>query len=332
MNKKERIKEAISQKKPDRLPYALWTHLPGDDLDPAKLAEKTAEFYYDYDIDLVKTMNNGMYAEEDFGTVVDYSQIKKGGVARVISSPVKSYRDWEKLPLLTLSSAVALQREIKSLKLLVEKLKNENVPIVFTVFSPLTTADKLSCKQIAAQIKDGHGDDVKKGLIQITDLTCQLVKEAISCGADGIFLATQLSSTDYLDEAAYREYGRPYDLQVIQASTGWCNILHAHGKNIMFNLLKDYPVDIFNWHAFETAPDLTEAKKADKCLMGGLVRSDITQGNDKEIRKQIEQWLYAYQGKGQILSPGCVIRYPIKPESLHKVAEIKKEIETGYYK
>ena len=66
--KKERIQAAIAGEKPDKLPYSFWTHLPGIDLNPELLAEKkTYEFYKKYDIDFIKTMNNGMYAIEDFG-------------------------------------------------------------------------------------------------------------------------------------------------------------------------------------------------------------------------------------------------------------------------
>ena len=67
MTKKERIQAAIAGEKPDKLPYSFWTHLPGIDLNPELLAEKTYEFYKKYDIDFIKTMNNGMYAIEDFG-------------------------------------------------------------------------------------------------------------------------------------------------------------------------------------------------------------------------------------------------------------------------
>ena len=45
MTKRERIQAAVKGTKPDKLPYSLWTHLPGIDLDPALLAEKTYEFY-----------------------------------------------------------------------------------------------------------------------------------------------------------------------------------------------------------------------------------------------------------------------------------------------
>ena len=57
MTKRERIQAAVKGTKPDKLPYSLWTHLPGIDLDPALLAEKTYEFYKTYDVDFIKTMN-----------------------------------------------------------------------------------------------------------------------------------------------------------------------------------------------------------------------------------------------------------------------------------
>ena len=83
MTKIERAAAAVSGEKPDRVPYSFWTHLPGIDLDPVLLAEKTYEFYKEYDIDVIKTMNNGMYAVEDFGCTVDYSEIQKGGTAKI---------------------------------------------------------------------------------------------------------------------------------------------------------------------------------------------------------------------------------------------------------
>ena len=51
--KKERIYNAVNGLKTDRQPYAMWTHLPGIDLDPVKLAETTYQFYKEYDIDLI---------------------------------------------------------------------------------------------------------------------------------------------------------------------------------------------------------------------------------------------------------------------------------------
>ena len=70
----------------------------------------------------------------------------------------------------------------------------------------------------------------------------------------------------------YEEYGVPYDMEVLEAAKdGWMNTIHAHGPNIMLELLKNYPVDVFNWHAWETYPAVDEASLVTgKCLMGGL--------------------------------------------------------------
>ena len=45
MTKKERIQAAIGGEEVDRVPYSLWTHLPGIDLDPARNAEHNYDFY-----------------------------------------------------------------------------------------------------------------------------------------------------------------------------------------------------------------------------------------------------------------------------------------------
>lgn len=330
MTKKERIRAAVELRRPDRLPYAMWTHLPGIDLDPVALADATYDFYKTYDVDLIKTMNNGMYAVQDFGCEVDFSEIAKGGVAKIVTTPVMEPEDWGKLKSVG-TDAPALARELRSLELLLDKVKGEEVPVIFTVFSPLTTADKLSNGKLLSHIEAGAGELVHQALEVITQTTCNLVRRAIALGADGVYFATQLSNYGKCPEEVYREYGVPYDRRVLEASEGWCDVIHAHGDNIMFELLKDYPVDIFNWHAWESLPKLKEASVVTgKCIMGGLKRMDITNGNKNEIRTQIYESLAQLGGVGQILAPGCVIRYPLNDEMLRFVSQAKKEMETYF--
>ena len=71
MTKAERIAAAIRGDAVDRVPYSLWSYLPMIDLDPAVNAEHTYDFYKTYDVDILKTMNNGMYSVEDVGVTVD---------------------------------------------------------------------------------------------------------------------------------------------------------------------------------------------------------------------------------------------------------------------
>lgn len=326
MTKIERIKAAIEGRQPDSIPYAIWTHLPGMDMDPVKLAEATFDFYKKYDVDFIKTMNNGMYPIEDLGCTVDYSEIPSGGVAKLIDTPVKTVDDWSKVKAAGINEG-ALRRELTSLKLLLEMTKGE-VPVIFTVFSPITTADKLSDKLLLEHIKNGGGRKVHKALEAITRSTCELVERAIELGADGIFFASQMSSYNIMSEELYREFGAYYDKRVIAASKGWFNVLHAHGENIMFNLLEQYPVQVFNWHVWESLPGLEEANiMSGKCVMGGINRMDITNRNKNELQNQIYECVKLLKGRGHILTPGCVIRYPLDEEMLKYVKTIKCRIE-----
>ena len=99
MNKIDRIKLALSGEKQYEIPFSFWTHLPEIDRNPEKVAQTTYDIYKQYDLDFVKTMNNGMYAVEDYGTDIDFSEVAKGGVAKVVSTPINRYEDWATLPL-----------------------------------------------------------------------------------------------------------------------------------------------------------------------------------------------------------------------------------------
>ena len=273
-------------------------------------------------------MNNGMYAIEDFGCEIDYSEVLKGGVAHVVKTPIHQAEDWYKLSVCPVDKG-SLARELKSLALLLEKTKQEDVPVIFTVFSPITTANKLSGGTLRQYLADGHGEAVHHALKIITETTCQVAKRAIELGADGIFFAAQSSTYDFMTAEEYEEYGVPYDMEVLEAAKdGWMNTIHAHGPNIMLELLKNYPVDVFNWHAWETYPAVDEASLVTgKCLMGGLNRTDITQCNRNAIRHQIFECFKMMKGRGQILTPGCVIRYPLDTKMLGFIKTTKEEIE-----
>lgn len=328
MTKKERIRAAVQGKETDSLPYSFWTHLPGIDLDPVRLAEETYQFYRTYDVDFIKTMNNGMYAIEDFGCEIDYSEVAKGGVAKVTKTPIHCADDWFKLKPCSPSEG-SLARELKYLKLLLEKVKGEEVPVIFTVFSPLTIANKISGNTLAQHLKEGRSDAVHHALEVITQTTCEMAKAVIEAGADGVFFAAQNATFDFMTIAEYKEFGVPYDLRVLKAANGgWMNAIHAHGNNIMFELLKDYPVDVFNWHAWETLPEVGEAQlMTGKCLMGGLKRTDITQRDHNAISHQIYECLVRLGGRNQILTPGCVIRYPLDNETLCYIKKAKDALE-----
>lgn len=327
MQKTEKIQQAIQGIKQTNIPFSFWTHMPKIDREPEQIAEATYQLFKQYDLDFIKTMNNGMYAVEDYGTSIDFSAVAKGGVAKVIETPIRRYSDWANLPDLSIDEGV-LNRELIHLEKLLQKMNGE-APVIMTVFSPLTTADKLAQGKITAYIEQDEEGFVHQALEKIAAVTAQLAERAIEMGAAGVYLASQMSSYDKLSEETYKEYGVPYDLTVLKgADKGWFNTLHAHGDNILFDVLKDYPVDVFNWHAWETLPEIKEGMDfTQKCVLGGIARMDITNNNRNALRHQIYRTIMESQGKQLILSPGCGIRHPFSKETIEFIQKVKRETE-----
>ncbi|ASN04391.1 uroporphyrinogen decarboxylase family protein [Virgibacillus necropolis] len=311
----ERIKATLQGKQVDRLPYSFWTHFPTIDLDPYKLANATYEFCKEFEVDFIKNMPNGMYMAEAWSCECDYSHIRQGGVAKVTKFAIDREDDWCNLKQLDVTSG-PLGRELKSLDYLVKKVNNDR-PVIFTIFSPLTTASKI-CNSIQPYIENSP-DALKEGLQTITEVTIRFAKEALKRGCAGVFFANQLASELYMTEKQYSEFGRPYDLKCLNAikNDSWFNVMHLHGEKILFDKVKDYPVQAINWHIWDSPPTVEHFfQETDKVIVGGLQRSLITKCDVENLKTQIKEISKKCNKLKLILSPDCVIRYPVHREAI----------------
>jgi uroporphyrinogen decarboxylase len=322
VGKVENVKAALAGEETVPVPFSFWTALPFIDLDPDRLADVTYSFFRENDIDFIKTMPNGMYAVEDYGCTIDYSELETGGVSTMEETPVRKSADWARIEPLSINSG-ALGREIASLRRLVGKVNGE-APIVATVFSPLTIAQKVSNGQGLEWIR--AGDDpapFHSALDVIAGTVANFCAAVIELGVDGVFFATQQADRDAATAEEYGNYGVPYDKRALEgAREGWFNILHLHGENTIFEPAIDYPVHAINWHVWETPPTISEARtKTDKCLVGGINRRSITNRVRTDIETQIRDAIRQSGGRGHILTPGCGIRLPLDKEVLAFIRE-----------
>lgn len=318
MNKLQRVRAALRGEVVDRPPYAFWTHLPGIDLDPRQLAEHTARFQARFDLDFVKSMPNGFYGVEDWGAEIDFSEIERGGTGKVVRAAVRASPDWTKLERLSILRG-AYGRELEHLARLVQRLGAE-VPVLATVFSPLTSAGKLSCEAHRRHLAEDPAP-VLAALEVITEVTCAFLAEAIARGCAGMFFALQDASPAAFTESDYLRYGEPYDRRVLQAARdagGWFNVLHMHGDAVMFDLLQAYDITALNWHIGETPPSIADyrARGGMRPIVGGLQRSHLTQCDHAAIRADIECAMRETAGRGVLLAPACVIRHPVDEATL----------------
>lgn len=328
MEKLERVRAALRCDTLDRPPYGFWTHLPKIDLDPARLAEETAAFCARYDLDFVKSMPNGLYPVEDWGSVCDYSEIERGGVAKVVRPAIAAVEDWDRLGRVDVTRG-AFGRELDHLAQLVRRV-GPGVPVLATVFSPLTAAAKLSNGAHRVHLASDPVT-VSRGLDLITEVTCAFVREALARGCAGVFLAVQEANRGFLDEATYRALGEPHDRRVLETARlagGWFNVVHMHGEDVMFDLLKRYDATALNWHIGETPPSIGEyrAERGTRPVLGGLQRSHITRRDLAALRCDIERAMAETGGRGILLAPACVIRHPVDEATLRWTADAIKAL------
>ena len=87
-------------------------------------------------------------------------------------------------------------------------------------------------------------------------------------------------------DTAYAEFGRPYDLQVLEAVRGaQLNILHVCDSHNMLLDLADYPLQAFNWAATDpTNPSLAATRSLPGLRIGGLGPDALTAEDAGRVR------------------------------------------------
>jgi uroporphyrinogen decarboxylase len=306
MNKRERLEAAFRGDAVDRPPVALWRHWPGDDQRADDLAASQAAFQREYDFDFIKVTPSSGYCVEDWGVETQYLGSLEGTREYrryVISEP----QQWTRLPLLDPQKG-ALGRQLKALRLIAEGTRGE-VPFIQTIFNPLSVAKYLAGEDRLRVHLRSHPHEVQAGLEIITESTVRFVREVMVAGAAGIFLAVQHAQYSVLSEGEYLTLGKPYDLRVLEATSGgWFNLLHLHGSDVMFDLLADYPAQVVNWHDRETPPSLEEAlRRFAGAVCGGLRQWEtMVRGDPAAVRAEARDAIQRTGRRRFILGTGCV--------------------------
>lgn len=320
MNGRERVLAAIRGAPVDRVPIALWRHFPQQDQKAETLAQAHIAFQKKWGWDFLKVTPTSSYYGDDWGLRAGYKPNPEG-VRHVTDRPIKKPADWAHLRALDITAGV-YGRELHALRLIREALPE--VLLLSTIFSPLTIARALAGEQALIRYLRENPEDLHAGLEIITDVTARFAAETLASGADGIFFATQCATTAYVTVEEYEEFGRPYDLRVLDAASGAdLRMLHIHGTAIMFDQLTDYPADIINWHDRKTPPTLAEARERySGCLAGGINEWEtLAKRRPEEIAAEVREAVSQTGGRRHVIAAGCVIPIDVSDERLRAARE-----------
>jgi uroporphyrinogen decarboxylase len=304
---RERLENTLSGTSTDQPPVALWRHFPVDDQSPDRLAAAAYSFQRTFDFDLVKLTPASSYCTKDWGTQDEWRGSTEG-TRTYTYRPVREPDDWLRLTPLDPRQG-QLGATVACLRLLISELGPE-VPVLQTIFNPLSTAKYLVGGEKLLVHMRLYPDALRAGLKTIVESTQRFIEACKQTGIAGLFFAVQHASYDLLSIDEYTDFGRTYDLQVLEAAGDlWLNMLHLHGTDVMFGQVADYPVQIINWHDRDTFPSLNQGLSLfPGTLCGGLQREkSMVLGTPEQVNAEAKDAIRQTDGKRFILGTGCVL-------------------------
>ena len=307
MTKKERVAAAVKGEAVDRAPASLWGHNFLREWSNDELVGETIEQYERYDWDFIKINPRWSMFPEAWGAVYEPPQEQTNQT--LVQAALETLDQLGDVASVHGERGV-LGEHVESTRLVVEGTGGE-VDVIQTVFSPMSVLGLMfghprALKQAAAEAPSPvHG-----AIRRITETIINYSRANLAAGASGVFYAPlQWASYDNATPDFYREFGRPYDMQVLDAiSDAPFNVLHVcHTNNMLADLL-DYPVAAINWDdRHETNAGLAEVwAETDKAVMGGVSRSGLGDLDAAAVGAQARE--AAGIGASRVLvSGGCSI-------------------------
>lgn len=307
---RERVEAAIALGLGDRPPVGAWGHTYKEEWTPAELARITVERARKFGWDFVKFQPRASCFAEAFGSQYRPSGHRlKAPVAEAVA--VQSTEDWERLQLV---NPKAMDDQVEALGMVVRELRAD-IPVIQTVFSPLTVAGYLVGRSKARVLRDlrKHGDVTMPALERIADELVDFSRKSVDAGAAGIFYAISgYASRDAMPEQVYRELVLPLDLSVLERlpKAAWFNVVHLCGSNLHFGLSRDLPAQAVSWSVHNQGnPTLAEGRQVSgKPVMGGLgQRSTLLYGPPPEVEAEVRRAVGETGGRGLLVAPGCSV-------------------------
>ncbi len=311
MDSRARVEAALAGGEVDRPPAGAWGHRYRDEWSPEKLAEVTIDRARRFGWDFVKFQPRATFFAEAFGA--RYRPAGHSLRAPVIDEPpVRALDDWRELRIVDQG---VMDEQARALGLVVQGL-GDRVPVLQTVFSPLSVASYLVGRENRRMVREMRAspDVVLPALRRIADALIDFSRKSVEAGAAGVFYAISgFATRDAMPTAVYGELALPLDLRVLEAlpRAAWFNVLHLCGSHVNMDVARRLPVQAVSYSMHNQGnPSLAEARRlSERAVMGGVEQRRLLVGGPPEaIARQVREAVAETDGgRGLLLAPGCSV-------------------------
>jgi uroporphyrinogen decarboxylase len=324
MDGRKRVEAAIALGVADRPPFGAWGHKYREEWSPADLAAITVDRARQFGWDFVKFQPRASSFAEAFGSV--YRPAGHPFKGPVLES--EAVADLDAWGTVALVNRKVLDDQVDSLHIVAKQL-GFGVPVIQTVFSPLTVAGYLVGKNSSRVVRElrKHPELVRPALDRIAEALVDFSRRSIGAGAAGIFYAISgYASREAMPEDVYRQLVLPSDQAVLSQvpHEAWFNVLHLCGSKLHFDLVNNLPTQVVSWsiHNLGT-PTLSQGRNlSGRAVMGGLgQRKSLLYGAPAEVQADARQAIADTGGRGLLLAPGCSVPPRVREINLMAIGE-----------
>jgi uroporphyrinogen decarboxylase len=332
LSKRERVDAALAGAPVDRAPVSAWRHFIPEEWGSETLAAATLAHFQQFGWDWIKVNPRATYYAEAWGNTYDYTRYD-GVLPQLVTGPVRTAADLGRIVPVSPTGGV-FGEQLDLLRRI--RTGAGGAHFVQTVFSPLSVLAFLTAGLGDQTPSLGLGSDfghlrtlihadpqgVHAALDAITTTLAGYAAASVEAGASGLFFAiVRLARAGIFSETEFAEFGKPYDLRVLEAVRGApFNLLHICGPQVYFDQALDYPVHALNWAAVgQGNPGIAEARaRTAKALIGGVDEAGaIIHGTPTEVEAEASAALAASGGTKFLLTPGCGVAVDTPETNLH---------------
>src|SRR6266511_2809899 len=246
----------------------------------------------------------------------------------LVRPAVASADGWGRLPAAD-ASVPPLRDQVDAVRMVVEQL-GPSVPVIQTVFSPLTVAGYLVGEDRARAVGElrERPHMVGAALERIAAAVADFAARSVEAGAAGVFFAISgYASADAMSLGEYERLALHHDVRVMGAvpEAAWCNFLHLCGPRVHLDLAPSFErAHAVSWSVHEDGnPALAEGRElAGRAVMGGLDhRGTLVRGRPDDVLREVRSALAITGGKGLLLAPGCSVPPEAPEENLRAISQ-----------
>jgi uroporphyrinogen decarboxylase len=304
---------------------SLWRHFFHREKTPEQLVTSMSEWQDKWKWGFVKINPPACYHVLDWGAKFEFfdDEFREPAMVR---PALETLEDIDRLPLPDPAAGTfAGQWEV------IRKLRarfGPGTPMIQTVFAPIEVAHRMMRGRHALLRMKNHDPGRLHHLLEsITSVFRRFVEGCVDAGADGIFFATKWASSEWLSWQDYEEFGRRYEMSILEAlhRRNALVVLHVCGERTYLANMLDYAVDAFSYDFFGKGAPAPErvAGESGKLVLGGIDPVGLERDLDRVVGscrdlERIPNWVAA---------PSCVVPPAVTEPTIRRLkAELSKII------